>query len=188
MISHKFSAAAAAMITLLSLSACKDAPVPGDLLDPEAFTTEMDGKPVSLYTITNGTITAQVTNFGGYVVGLFTPDKDGNYANVVGHNDNIEQYQSFSMNPVGSALGRFANRIGNASFTLDGVEYQLTKNNGQHILHGGSKGFGNIVWDVEKITWNSLRREWMSVVLIRKTISSILIFVSMVQQDMRDLV
>lgn len=152
----RFSVVAGVTALVLGLVSCKKTIAPGELLDASAFETEIDGKPVSLYTITNGKITAQVTNFGGYVVGLFAPDKDGNYANVVGHNDNIEQYKSFSMNPVGSALGRFANRIGNASFTLDGVEYQLTKNNGQHILHGGSKGFGNIVWDVEKVTGNKV--------------------------------
>lgn len=127
-----------------------------ELLKASDFETEIDGKAVSLYTITNGTITAQITNFGGYVVGLFTPDKDGNYDNVVGHNDNIQQYQGFSRNPVGSALGRYANRIANAKFSIDGVEYQVTKNNGEHILHGGNKGFGSIVWDVEKVKKNSV--------------------------------
>lgn len=121
---------------------------PGNLLDAAAFNTEIDGKKVSLYTITNGTITAQITNYGGYIVGIYTPDKDGNYANVVGHNDNIQDYMGFSRNPAGPALGRYANRIGNAKFTLDGVEYNVTKNNGQHILHGGSKAFDHTVWDV----------------------------------------
>jgi len=124
---------------------------PGDLLDKTSFETEIDGKQVSLYTITNGVISAQITNFGGYIVGIYTPDRNGRYTNVVGHNDNIEQYKGFSRNPCGSALGRFANRIANATFTLDGVAYELTKNNGQHILHSGRKGFGSIVWDVEEV-------------------------------------
>ena len=129
---------------------------PGDLLDKSAFETEIDGKPVSLYTITNGRITAQVTNFGGYIVGIYAPDRDGNYTNVVGHNDSIQQYQTFSRNPVGSSLGRFANRIGHASFTLDGKEYSLTRNNGEHTLHGGSKGFDHTVWDVEEVNGDSV--------------------------------
>ncbi|MDO5443743.1 MAG: aldose epimerase family protein [Bacteroidia bacterium] len=152
----KFSMSAVlCALAVLSLSACQKA-APGELLDASAFETEIDGKPVSLYTITNGTITAQITNYAGYIVGIYAPDKDGNYANVVGHNDNIEQYKSFSRNPVGSALGRFANRIGNASFSIDGVEYQVTKNSGKHILHGGAHGFGNTVWDVEKVTRNKV--------------------------------
>lgn len=129
---------------------------PGELLDAAAFETEIDGKPVSLYTISNGVVTAQITNFGGYIVGIYAPDRDGNYKNVVGHNDSIQQYQGFSRNPCGSALGPFANRIANATFTLDGVTYNLTKNNGQHILHSGQHGFGNIVWDVEKVTASKL--------------------------------
>ena len=129
---------------------------PGELLDKADFEMEIDGKPVSLYTITNGRITAQITNFAGYIVGIYTPDKDGNYTNVVGHNDNIQQYQTFSRNPVGAALGRYANRIGNASFTLDGVKYEVTKNNGAHTLHGGSKGFDHTVWDVEEATERSV--------------------------------
>jgi aldose 1-epimerase len=129
---------------------------PGDLLDKSAFETEIDGKPVSLYTITNGRITAQITNFGGYIVGIYTPDRDGNYTNVVGHNDNIQQYRTFSRNPVGSSLGRYANRIGHASFTIDGTEYNVTRNNGEHSLHGGSKGFDHTVWDVEEVKDDSV--------------------------------
>ena len=146
-----------ATVLLCSMTACAQVQAPGDLLDKAAFDTEIDGKPVSLYTITNGRITAQVTNFAGYIVGIYTPDKDGNYANVVSHNDSIQLYtRGFSRNPLGAALGRYANRIGNASFTLDGVKYELTKNNGAHTLHGGTKGFDHTVWDVEKVTDNSV--------------------------------
>ena len=142
-----------ALSLLCSIAACSQAPAPGDLLDKTAFDTEIDGKPVSLYTITNGRITAQVTNYAGYIVGIYTPDKDGNYTNVVSHNDSIQLYtRGFSRNPLGAALGRYANRIGNASFTLDGVKYELTRNNGAHTLHGGTKGFDHTVWDVEKVT------------------------------------
>lgn len=150
------SAALCALALFCSISANAQTKAPGDLFDKSDFEMEIDGKPVSLYTITNGRITAQVTNFAGYIVGIYTPDKDGNYTNVVGHNDNIQQYQTFSRNPVGSALGRYANRIGNATFTLDGVEYNVTKNNGQHTLHGGSKGFDHTVWDVEEVTESSV--------------------------------
>ncbi|MBR5671293.1 MAG: galactose mutarotase [Bacteroidales bacterium] len=146
-----------ATVLLCSMTACAQVQAPGDLLDKAAFDTEIDGKPVSLYTITNGRITAQVTNYAGYIVGIYTPDKDGNYANVVSHNDSIQLYtRGFSRNPLGAALGRYANRIGNASFTLDGVKYELTKNNGAHTLHGGTKGFDHTVWDVEKVTDNSV--------------------------------
>lgn len=139
-------------------SSCKpQVEAPGDLLDPAAFETEVDGKPVSLYTITNGVISAQITNYGGYIVGLYVPDKDGNYDNVAGHNDTIQEYlEGTSKNPCGAALGRYANRIANATFTLDGVTYNLTRNNGEHTLHSGKKGFGYIVWDVEEAAADKL--------------------------------
>ena len=151
-----FASAVVCALALCCSVANAQTKAPGELLDKADFEMEIDGKPVSLYTITNGRITAQVTNFAGYIVGIYTPDKDGNYTNVVGHNDNIQQYQTFSRNPVGAALGRYANRIGNATFTLDGVKYEVTKNNGQHTLHGGSKGFDHTVWDVEKVTGSSV--------------------------------
>ena len=128
------------------------AQAPSCLLDRSDFETVIDDKPVWLHTITNGKIYAQVTNYCGYIVGLYAPDRDGNYENVVGHNDNIQQYQSFSRNPCGTALGRYANRIANATFTLDGVQYQVTKNNGQHMLHGGNEGFDHTVWDVVMVS------------------------------------
>ena len=149
-------AAVCAVALFCILSANAQTKAPGDLLDKSGFDTEIDGKPVSLYTITNGRISAQITNYGAYIVGIYTPDRDGNYTNVVGHNDSIQQYRSYGRNPVGTALGRYANRIGNATVTLDGVQYELTRNMGQHILHGGSKGFGRAVWDVEAANADSL--------------------------------
>ena len=149
-------AAICALALLCSCSTKKQITPPGDLLDAGAFETEIDGKPVSLYTITNGRITAQVTNYAGYIVGIYTPDRDGVYTNVVGHNDSIPQYQGFSRNPCGAALGRYANRIGNAKFSIDGQEYEVTKNNGAHTLHGGRNGFDHTVWDVEEVNQNSV--------------------------------
>ncbi len=149
-------AAVFAIALLCSCTTKKEVVAPGDLLDKSAFDTEIDGKPVSLYTITNGKITAQVTNLAGYIVGIYAPDRDGVYTNVVGHNDSIPQYQGFSRNPCGAALGRYANRIGNASFTIDGTKYEITKNNGEHTLHGGRNGFDHTVWDVEEVNQNSV--------------------------------
>ena len=148
--------AAIALSMLFSISACSQPQAPGNLLDKSAFDTEIDGKPVSLYTITNGRISAQVTNYAGYVVGIYVPDKDGNYANVVSHNDSIKMYTGPSRAPLGAALGRYANRIANGAFTLDGVEYSLTKNNGGHTLHGGTQGFDHTVWTVDKVTPKSV--------------------------------
>ncbi len=141
-------------MSCFGLNAKKSVELP--LIDKTAFETVIDGKAVSLYTISNGDITAQITNYGAFVVSIFAPDKNGEYANVVSHQNSIEGYLPGGRGLVGPALGRYANRIRNASFELDGVTYNLTKNSGLHMIHGGREGFDNIVWDVVRHRKNSL--------------------------------
>lgn len=117
-------------------------------LNASTFKTTIDGKPVDLYTISKGDLSIQITNYGNFIVSICTPDKNGNYNNIVTHYDKISEYQKYNLGEVGPSIGRYANRIANAKFTLDGKEYQLTKNCGEHILHGGNKGFDHVVWDV----------------------------------------
>lgn len=119
------------------------------LIDAARFNKEVDGKQVSLYTMHNGDITMQVTNYGGRVVALWAPDKKGNYADVVLGYDNIDQYlDDKGERYLGAVVGRCANRIANGSFTLDSVTYQLPKNDGENTLHGGELGTDRVVWDV----------------------------------------
>lgn len=120
------------------------------LVDAEAFKATIDGKQTNLYTISNGVVTAQITNYGGFIVSIASPDKNGNYANIVTHYNKISDYQHFNLGMVGPALGRFANRIAGAQFSLDNKVYTLTKNSGNNILHSGRNGFGKTVWDVVK--------------------------------------
>ena len=117
-------------------------------VDASAFKATIDGKAVDLYTLSNGKVTVQITNYGGFIVSMLAPDRSGNYTNIVTHYNSIGEYQKYNLGMVGPALGRFANRIANAKFTLDGKEYNLTKNSREHILHGGNKGFDHVVWDV----------------------------------------
>jgi aldose 1-epimerase len=86
-----------------------------------------------------------VIEYGATLISLEVPDRDGTMANIVRGFDSLNSY---AQNPwTGSTVGRYANRIANARFTLDGVEYLLTANSGAHQLHGGSqKGFHNVVW------------------------------------------
>ncbi len=126
------------------------------LLPSAPFDTVVDGQKVALYTIQKGKVAAQIINYGGFVVGLYSPDKNGEYANLVTHYDDIHQYFRYNMGMIGPALGRYANRIANGKFTLDGVEYNITKNSGQHTLHGGSKGFDHTVWNVVKVKKDKL--------------------------------
>jgi len=139
--------ALAAVVCCMSASAAKPK---FPLIDKAPYDTVIDGKKVALYTIQKGKVAAQIINYGGFVVGLYSPDKNGEYANLVNHYDNIKQYMNYNMGMIGPALGRYANRIANGKFTLDGVEYNITKNSGQHTLHGGAKGFDHTVWTVVK--------------------------------------
>ncbi len=128
------------------------------------FEKEVDGKQVSLYTLTNKNgLELNVTNYGGKVVSLMVPDKDGNLVDVVTGFSTIDEYLSTPKTYFGSAIGRYGNRIGNASFTLNGKEYKLAKNNGDNHLHGGVKGYWGVVWDAKQVDANTLELSYLSV-------------------------
>ena len=119
------------------------------LIDAANFNTEIDGKHVSLYTLHNGFLTMQVTNYGGRVVALWMPDQRGSFEDIVLGYDNINKYvNNEGERYLGAVVGRCANRISNGTFTLNGVEYQLPKNDGENTLHGGLIGADKRVWDV----------------------------------------
>lgn len=118
------------------------------LLDAVNFQKEVDGKEVSLYTMHNGDITMQVTNYGGRVVALWMPDNRGSFEDIVLGYDSIDKYLDDGSRGMGAAIGRCANRISKASYTLNDVSYQLEKNDGESCLNGGPKGAESKVWDV----------------------------------------
>lgn len=123
------------------------------LMNVNDFNTEVDGKKVSLYTLKNGFLTMQVTNYGGRVVSLWMPDFKGSYDDIVLGYDNIDRYiNNKGERYLGAVVGRCANRIGGGSFTLDGKKYELYKNAGENTLHGGEFGVDRIVWDVKSVT------------------------------------
>lgn len=118
------------------------------LLDPKNFDTKIDGKQVSLYTLRNRQgMVAQITNFGGRVVSLWTPDRDNNFADIVTGFKSIAYYQKANEVFFGALIGRYGNRIANGKFMLNGTTYTLPVNNGKNTLHGGPKGFHNVVWE-----------------------------------------
>src|ERR1044072_468140 len=101
---------------------------------------------LSIYTLTNTHgFEVSVTNYGGAVTSLKTPDRDGNFGDIVLGFESLDDYVH---NPryFGALIGRHANRIAGGRFTLNGVEYQLGRNNGANHLHGGFKGFHKRVW------------------------------------------
>lgn len=105
----------------------------------------------------------QVTNYGGRVVTLFTPDKDGNYEDIVVGYENIDRYlNNTGERFLGCVVGRYANRIANGRFTLDGIEYILPQNNATNCLHGGLKGLDSVVWNVDKVTENEIQFSYIS--------------------------
>ncbi len=119
-------------------------------LDTLAFSKVLYGKRVSSYEIGNGKITAHFTNYGARIIGLWTPDKNGVSTDVVVGFGHIDNYLTSTESYFGATIGRYGNRIAKGKFMLDGVEYQITLNNGQNALHGGKKGFQDVVWDVEQ--------------------------------------
>lgn len=146
------------LFTIMLLCACCISSFAQDIpfADAAPYDTIVDGKKVALYNITDGKVGVQILNYGGFIVTLLTPDKDGKYDNVVTSYPTISQYLRYNLGQVGPALGRFANRIANAHFEIDGVGYDVTKNSRAHILHGGLNGFDHQVWDVVKHTRNKL--------------------------------
>jgi aldose 1-epimerase len=114
------------------------------------FGKTSDGTPVDIYTMRQeGGIEAHICNYGGIVVSLKAPDRNGRLDDVVLGFDDLESY--LTRNPFfGALVGRFGNRIAKASFTLDGVTYSLAANNGANALHGGLKGFDKVVWQATR--------------------------------------
>ena len=139
------------------LAGCAAEKTEVQLISAANFETEVDGKPVSLYTLKNGDLVMQLTNFGARVVSLWVPDRDGNYEDVELGYDNIRSYTD---NPgerfLGAVVGPYANRIAGGRFVLDGKEYDLPKNDKGQTLHGGMKGVDMVVWDVVSVSDTSI--------------------------------
>jgi aldose 1-epimerase len=108
-----------------------------------------DGSPVSLFTLTNADgMVARVTDFGGIITELHARDRNGMLADVVLGFDHLAPYQR--KHPYfGALIGRYANRIADGRFSLDGVGYQLEVNNGPNHLHGGRAGLHNVKWNAD---------------------------------------
>ncbi|HVU27071.1 MAG TPA: aldose epimerase family protein [Verrucomicrobiae bacterium] len=108
-----------------------------------------DGQAVEIFTLRNQAgMEARITNYGGIVVSLTAPDRNGKFADVVLGYDHFDAYLK-NTPYFGALVGRYANRIGGGQFTLDGKTYSLPKNNGQNCLHGGLKGFDKVVWQAK---------------------------------------
>ena len=153
-----FAIAGTAAAMLAACSSNEQQTLTASGLNPAKFDTLINEKPVKLYTLKNANgMEVCITNYGGRVVSLVVPDKDGKSTDVVLGFDNIAQYADTLNSPTdyGSSVGRYANRICDGKFKLDGVEYQLRQNDPHegdtriHSLHGGgTTGWMNQVYDV----------------------------------------
>lgn len=154
-------------LAALLLSACggNKTTAPGNTLsglDPQNFQTEIDGKAVQLYVLKNQSgMEVCITNFGGRIVSVMVPDKNGEMKDVVLGFDNINDYIHVPSD-FGASIGRYANRIKDGRFVLDEVTYQLPQNNFGHSLHGGPNGWQYKVYQAIQPSENSLELTLLS--------------------------
>ena len=117
-----------------------------DIIKEEAFKRMHNGKTTGLYTLKNTKgMVAQITNFGAKIVSIYVPDRKGNMKDIMLGYESIEEYIKGDAY-FGAICGRYANRIANGKFTIDGKEYHLPINNAPNSLHGGPEGFNNQVF------------------------------------------
>ncbi|MDD6868539.1 MAG: galactose mutarotase [bacterium] len=150
-------------MAVLSLCSCASG---NDVVGVDAtkFQSVIDGKEVNLYTLTNDAgMTVQITNFGGRVVSIYVPDKDGRFDDVALGHSSLEEYVNYEGERyVGCAVGRYANRIANGHFEIDGIGYNVPINNNGQSLHGGEKGFDLVVWDIDSVGSDFIRLKYLS--------------------------
>ena len=152
---------AAMALTFAACAGGKDAAqLTASGLDAAKFDTVINEKPVKLFTLTNANgVEACITNFGGRVVSLMVPDRDGKLTDVVLGYDNIQQYadaENFGSD-FGASIGRYANRIKNGQITVGDSTIQLPQNNFGHCLHGGPTGWQYQVYDAEQVDAQTLK-------------------------------
>ncbi len=136
------------LIAITIVFSCARNPDQPVLIDEDSFGGNIDGKEVRLFTLRNGNgLSVQITNYGGRIVNLWVPDKKGNFKDIVTGYNSIDGYLNSNERYYGALIGHYGNRIANGQFELNDTVYNLVKNNGQHHLHGGNKGFSDVVWD-----------------------------------------
>ncbi|MCD8262023.1 MAG: galactose mutarotase [Bacteroides sp.] len=127
------------------------------------FQREVEGQLTDLYVLRNRAgMEVCITNYGGRVVSIMAPDRDGNFEDVVLGFPTIDEYVNQKQN-FGAIIGRYIGRILNGRFQLDGEEYTLTPNTGPHSAHGGDPGFAARIWQAEHLDQYALKLSYLSV-------------------------
>ena len=134
-------------------------------LETKNFDTIINGKKVNLYWIENKGIKAAFTNYGGRLIGLWVADKNGKQTDVVVGMNSVKGFKNSTEPYFGATIGRVGNRVALGKFTLEGKQYQIPLNNGKNALHGGVKGFQDVVWNAEKPNENTIVFTYISLFL-----------------------
>lgn len=128
----------------------------------ENFQVTHEGKKIDLFTLKNSKgMIVQVTNYGGKLVSIIVPDKNGKFSDVCLGYESADEYIN-GIASLGATMGRVTNRIANAQFTLNDSVYHLAKNNGDHTIHGGAKGFRYKVWEGKQLDDQSAELSYFS--------------------------
>ena len=121
-----------------------------------------NGEEVYMYTLKNKNgMKAEITNYGATVVSLLAPDKNGKMEDVILGYDSLKSYEN-GTSYFGAIVGRYGNRISKGKFSLEGKDYQLTINNGENHLHGGTVGFNKLLWKTDSFDENSVKMTLVS--------------------------
>lgn len=121
------------------------------LPSPGGFSKTHNGKSIRLFTLVNRNgLRVDITNYGGRIVSLVVPDKNGVFDDIVTGFLTIDEYFDSKEVYFGALIGRFGNRIADGKFTIDNKQFTLNRNNGPNHLHGGPGGFHQVVWDAEQ--------------------------------------
>jgi aldose 1-epimerase len=149
-----------------SLLPASAAELPYQRLEETLFGRMHDGVAVKQFALRNNNgMTVKVITYGAIINEISVPDREGKKINVIQGTDSLEKY--INGFPAAALIGRFANRISKARFSIDGTEYLVTANNGENHIHGGKKGFAKVVWDAKPLPLkpheSSVRMTYLSI-------------------------
>ena len=149
-------------LLLLALTGCQQPEETLSGLKRTDFQTEVDGQLTDLYVLKNANgMEVCVTNYGGRVVSVMVPDRNGKFEDVVCAFPTIQDYLTKRQN-FGATIGRHIGRIRDAHFVLDSVAYKLMANKDTHCAHGGEPGFASRIWQAEQVNGQTLRLKYLS--------------------------
>ena len=151
-----------ALALLLCVSCRKEKEMTLSGLNIRDFQTEINGQLTNLFVLKNKKgMEVCITNYGGRVVSMMVPDRNGKFEDIVCGYPTIADYLAKKQN-FGATIGRYIGRILNASFTLDSITYRLTPNSDIHCAHGGDPGFASMIWQAEQLDEQALKLTLLS--------------------------